>query len=131
MLGGARAAERPAGSGPAVIIVAALVAVGLGWVPGPWTIAVLIGATVLELAESLFWVWLSGRRRAPAGTAALVGLRGRVVQPCRPVGLVRVRNELWRARCDQGAAAGEQVAVRGWRGLELVVEPEPAAQADG
>jgi membrane-bound serine protease (ClpP class) len=94
-------------------------------------VPVLVGATAIEVAETFFWVWLSGRRRTPAGTAALVGLQGSVVQACRPVGLVQLRGEMWRARCDRGAADGERVVVRGARGLELLVEPAPAAGSDG
>ncbi len=71
----------------------------------------------------MFWLRWSRRRRPAVGAEALVGAEAEVVEPCRPVGTVRVRGELWRARCERGAGAGERVRVRAVEGLELVVEP--------
>jgi membrane protein implicated in regulation of membrane protease activity len=44
-----------------------------------------------------------------------------------PVGQVRVRGELWEARCSEGAGVGESVRLARIEGLTLVVErvPEP------
>jgi membrane-bound serine protease (ClpP class) len=36
---------------------------------------------------------------------------------------VRLQGELWRARCAEGADAGEQVRVVALDGLTLLVEP--------
>ena len=44
-----------------------------------------------------------------------------VVSPCRPLGEVRVRGELWRARCEEGADVGETVRIERLDGLTLVV----------
>ena len=63
------------------------------------------------------------RTRAVVGAEALVGALARVVAECRPEGRVRVHGELWRARCDAGAAEGEDVVVRAVDGLTLLVEP--------
>jgi membrane protein implicated in regulation of membrane protease activity len=46
-----------------------------------------------------------------------------VVLACRPEGQIRVRGELWRARCDVHASVGETVSVRAAEGLTLLVEP--------
>ena len=40
-----------------------------------------------------------------------------------PEGQVRVAGELWQARCEAGAGAGDEVVVREVDGLTLVVEP--------
>ena len=77
----------------------------------------------MEVAESLFWLRWSRRRRAVTGTEALVGARGVVILACRPEGQIRVRGELWRARCEVHASVGETVSVRAAEGLTLLVEP--------
>ena len=47
---------------------------------------------------------------------------------CRPLGEVSVRGEIWQARCEAGADAGDIVRIVGLDGLTLVVEPVvPAA----
>ena len=58
----------------------------------------------------------------------MVGLRAVAATACRPRGLVRIRGELWQARCERGADAGDTVVVRAVDadGLSLVVDREPA-----
>lgn len=92
-------------------------------VPAPWNIPVVIAAGVIEIAETGFWFWYTHRRRAQMGPETLIGATAQVVAPCAPVGQVRVQGELWRARCEAGAAAGETVRVVELDGLTLVVEP--------
>jgi membrane-bound serine protease (ClpP class) len=88
----------------------------------PWGLIVVVGATFLELGEVLFWFWYTKRRRVQVGAETLIGLEGVVVTPCRPRGQVRLQGEIWDARCDAGAAAGERVRVVGRDGLTLAVE---------
>jgi membrane-bound serine protease (ClpP class) len=92
--------------------------------PAPWGLAVVGFAAVIEIAETFFWIRLSRRRRIRAGAETLIGDRAEVVSPCRPRGQVRVQGELWRARCEAGADAGETVRIIGREGLTLLVEPE-------
>ena len=92
-----------------LLLLAILVAVV--WLPTGWGIAVVAAATVFELAEAGFWVWLSRRRKAVTGAEALPGSRGVVTFACRPEGRVRVAGELWRARCEEGADVGDAVVV--------------------
>jgi membrane-bound serine protease (ClpP class) len=75
------------------------------------------------VGEAAFWVWVSKRRRVQVGAEALVGAVAEVVSECRPEGSVRVQGELWRARCEHGADAGERVRIRALDGLTLVVDP--------
>jgi membrane protein implicated in regulation of membrane protease activity len=104
-----------------LLILAVLAAVF--WLPTGWGIAVVVAATVFELAEAGFWVWLSKRRKAVTGAEALPGARGVVVVACRPEGQVRVHGELWRARCEEGADVGDEVAVERLEdGLTLIVK---------
>jgi membrane protein implicated in regulation of membrane protease activity len=45
-----------------------------------------------------------------------------VAVSCRPEGQVRVHGELWRARCEEGADAGDEVVVERLEdGLTLIV----------
>jgi membrane-bound serine protease (ClpP class) len=90
--------------------------------PDPWDVPVVAAAAIVEVAETLFWVWLSRRGQVRMGPETLVGAAAQVVSPCRPLGRVRVHGELWQARCDEGAEVGERVLVLALDGLTLVVE---------
>ena len=106
-----------------MLLVAAVLLAVFDVVPDSWD-ALLIGlAAVVEIAETLFWVWLSRRGRVRMGPETLVGATAEVVASCRPLGQVRLQGELWRARCEEGADAGDTVLVRGLEGLTLLVEP--------
>jgi membrane protein implicated in regulation of membrane protease activity len=104
--------------------VAFLVALGLALfvLPSPWNwVAVVVGA-VIELGETWFWWWLSHRREPSVGVETLVGARATAVGRCDPYGQVRVRGEIWQARCDVGLEPGQQGVVAAVDGLTLVVE---------
>ena len=51
----------------------------------------------------------------------MIGAPAEVVESCRPIGTVHINGELWQARCDAGADAGETVHVEAVDGLMLVV----------
>jgi membrane-bound serine protease (ClpP class) len=88
----------------------------------PWLglIAVVIGI-VVEVAEVGFWIRFLRRYRVRTGAEGLVGSVAEVVETCDPVGRVRLRGEIWRARGSPGtpAAVGERVKVTGVDGLTL------------
>jgi membrane-bound serine protease (ClpP class) len=88
----------------------------------PWDLLVVVGALLLEIGEVFFWFWYTRRRRIQVGAETLIGREGVVVTPCRPRGQVRLQGEIWDARCEAGAAAGERVRVVGREGLTLAVE---------
>jgi membrane-bound serine protease (ClpP class) len=89
--------------------------------PPAWRIPVVLAGGAIEVGESMFWIWLSKRRRPSVGVETLVGASATVVTPCRPLGQVRVQGELWQARCDEGADPGDAVRVENVDGLTLVV----------
>jgi membrane-bound serine protease (ClpP class) len=89
--------------------------------PPAWRIPVVLAGGAIEVGESIFWIWLSKRRRPSVGVETLVGAHATVVTPCRPLGQVRVQGELWQARCDEGADPGDEVRVESVDGLTLVV----------
>jgi membrane protein implicated in regulation of membrane protease activity len=105
------------------VVLAAAIFLALFVVPAPWGVLLVAGAVVVEIGETAFWIWLSKRRRPQVGAEALVGATAVVATPCHPIGSVRLNGELWRARCEAGARAGDEVRVRGLEGLTLVVEP--------
>jgi membrane-bound serine protease (ClpP class) len=105
-----------------VVLVGAIL-LALFVLPSPWGLVAVLGALVVEVGETAFWIWLSKRRRPQVGAEALIGARAQVVTSCRPLGNVRVAGELWRARCEAGADPGDTVRIRALEGLTLVVEP--------
>jgi membrane protein implicated in regulation of membrane protease activity len=102
-----------------------LVLVVLHTVKGNWAIALLAGTGALETSQTLFWLWYSQRRAVQVGAETLIGRVVEVAEECRPYGLVRFQGELWRARCEAGAARGERVRITGRDGLTLEVVHEP------
>jgi membrane-bound serine protease (ClpP class) len=104
-----------------MLLVAAIL-LALLVLPSAWDVPILVAALVIEVGETFFWLRLSRRGRVKMGPETLVGETGEVVTPCRPVGQVKVQGELWQARCDEGADAGERVQVKALEGLTLVVE---------
>jgi len=62
------------------------------------------------------------RRKPVAGLPTMVGTRGRVVRPLAPMGMVRIKDELWEATASGvSIEVGEEVTVVGQDGLRLVV----------
>ena len=102
--------SRPRHSRTALLLVLALIA-AVFWLSPPWSYLVVIAAGVWEVVEVTIFVWYSKRRRARTGAEALPGLRGTVVEACRPTGQIRVVGELWRATCEEGADPGDTVVV--------------------
>jgi membrane-bound serine protease (ClpP class) len=102
-----------------------LIGIGLALfvIPWPWNVPVIIGAALLEFGETVFtWRW-SRRQKTKVGPETLVGASGRVVTPCQPQGTVRIKGEIWQARCEAGADTGDRIRVVGRDQLILQVEP--------
>jgi membrane protein implicated in regulation of membrane protease activity len=89
----------------------------------PWSVLVVVGALVLEVAEIVFWFWYSRRRNVQVGAETLIGRPGVVITQCRPLGQVRVGGEIWAARCELGVDVGAPVRVESRDELTLVVKP--------
>ena len=79
----------------------------------------------LEAIEIVFlrrWARrLDRRTKKTTGAEAMIGQAAQVVEACHPNGKVHLHGELWEARCDAGAAAGDTVTVEALEGLTLVV----------
>jgi membrane-bound serine protease (ClpP class) len=90
--------------------------------PGLGIAAVALGI-VVEVAEVGFWIRFLRRYRVTTGAEGLIGATAEVIETCEPNGRVRLRGEIWRARCASRAEVGERVTVTGVDGLTLEVEP--------
>jgi len=108
-----------------VVLLLAILLVVFASVPTPWNVVVLAVACVLEIGEIIFlrrWSRrLDAHTKQTTGAEGLIGERAEVVEPCRPTGRVHVHGDLWAARCDSGADAGDVVRVTSLEGLKLVV----------
>lgn len=99
------------------------IGIALFVMPPGWQIPTILAFGILEFAETfLTWRW-SRRGRVKVGPETLIGATGRAVTACRPEGVVRVRGEDWRARCEAGVDPGGRIRVVGREELTLVVEP--------
>ena len=92
-------------------------------VPDPWDVPVVIGFAILEVTETVVTWRLSRRGAAKVGVETLIGAVANAVTDCRPTGTVRIRGEVWQARCEAGVIAGQQARVVGRDRLTLLVEP--------
>ena len=90
--------------------------------PPGWGIAVITLGIIIEVAEVGFWIRFLRRYRVTTGAEGLIGLTGEVIESCDPRGRIRLRGEIWHARCPAGARIGERVRVTGVDGLTLEVE---------
>jgi membrane-bound serine protease (ClpP class) len=113
------------------MFLVAMIALALLVLP-PWLglVAVATGI-VVEVAEVGFWVRFLRRYRVRTGAEALIGQVAVVVAACEPRGRVRLRGEIWHARCPAGASVGERVTVTGIDGLTLEVAPPGSSPEDG
>lgn len=99
------------------------------WLTALLALPVWAGAglfAVVVVKDLVLFPVLRATFRDAAGSA-LIGARGRAVEPLAPVGYVRVHGELWRARAAGPGGPipeGAPVVVRQQRGLTLVVEAE-------
>lgn len=108
------------------VITLVVLVLAVLFLPWPWSAVAVIGAALVDLAETGAFLWWSRRRRRltrPAvGLDDLIGRSAVVVTPLQPEGQVRVVGELWRARGAPHAAPGERVVVRGVSGMVLEVD---------
>jgi membrane-bound serine protease (ClpP class) len=100
-----------------------MVALAVFVLPPALGIAAVTLGIVVEVAEVGFWIRFLRRYRVTTGAEGLIGARAEVIEACEPSGRVRLRGEIWRARCSSRAEVGDRVMVTGVDGLTLEVEP--------
>jgi membrane-bound serine protease (ClpP class) len=104
------------------MLLVGAIALALFVLPPGWGLAIVVVAMVVEVAEVGFWIRFLRRYRVTTGAEGLIGARAEVIETCEPSGRVRLRGEIWQARCPAGANVGERVKVTGVDGLTLEVE---------
>jgi membrane-bound serine protease (ClpP class) len=105
-----------------MLLVGAIVLAVFVLPPG-WGIAAVTLGILIEVAEVGFWIRFLRRYRVRTGVEGLIGAGAEVIEACAPDGRVRLRGEIWRARCPGGAQVGDRVEVTGVEGLTLEVRP--------
>jgi membrane protein implicated in regulation of membrane protease activity len=91
--------------------------------PWPWNLIAFLVIVPLWIVELFGWNRKVKNRRKAVGAETLIGKLAVVTVDCRPNGQVRLEGEIWEARCDAGAAVGDNVRVIGRDGLVLVITP--------
>jgi membrane-bound serine protease (ClpP class) len=94
----------------------------------PWRYLAIAALLLVDVAE--IFIWLRWRKRKSiTGVENIVGARGEVVSDCTPDGQVKVRGQIWSARCAERARTGDAVVVMDVSGIRLIVAPAPAPSA--
>jgi membrane-bound ClpP family serine protease len=106
--------------------VLALVFLGLWFfhVKITWTIIVIVVVVMIAFVFIMHRALVpSLRRRKVTGAEGMLGMVGRVTEPLKPKGVVKVKDEYWKARSlDGDIGMGEEVEVVGIAGLNLEVK---------
>jgi membrane-bound ClpP family serine protease len=94
----------------------------LGVRVGVW---VLIIVSVVWLLFSIF-LYINGtaalKKKEFAGLSSMIGMPGQAVGMLAPVGMVKIKGELWNATSEEGSInPGEKITVTGEDRLKLVV----------
>jgi membrane protein implicated in regulation of membrane protease activity len=126
-----------------VFLIVALVLLFV--LPSPWKVVGFAVSLVLFLGELLLWYRLLARaadsvekadrslrrRRLEVDAETLIGQTAIVVSACRPDGRVKLLEEVWEARCADGADPGDEVVVAASERLKLVVERARSTSSPG
>jgi membrane protein implicated in regulation of membrane protease activity len=104
-----------------VILPAAAIVLALTVLPAGWGAALLGVVIIWEVVEKFLWIRYSRRLPIAVGREALVGLPVTAVSACLPEGRVRLDGESWKARCSDGAQAGDSLVVEDVDLITLIV----------
>ena len=113
---------------PALVFLAFILHLLRLWVQMPaWLIWGMVGLWALKDVILFPFVWRAYDQDRHTDANTMIGLRGIVKDRLAPSGYVEVHGELWRAEVMEGASpvnSGENIRVRGIRGLTLIVQPD-------
>ncbi len=111
-----------------LFVIGSLLAIAL--LDSPERYLVIGVLALVEIFETL--LWLRWRKvRAKTGQEGIVGTHGRALTDCRPEGQVKIKGQIWKARCPGGVGAEEEIVVTGSHGLTLDVAKIPTSAAAG
>lgn len=95
------------------------------WISGSLILALgfIVLIVFILIIVTLAIAAMQKRRKSMIGEDEMINEEGIARTRIDPEGDVFVKSELWKARCDKCAIAeGENVVVKGRRGLTLIVE---------
>ena len=106
--------------------VLALIFLGLWFfhVKITWAIILVIGLVIIALVFIMHKAVIpSLLRKKVTGTGGMIGMVGKVTEPLKPEGTVKVNDEYWKAKSVEGdIGIGEEVEVVRIQGLNLDVK---------
>jgi membrane-bound serine protease (ClpP class) len=89
----------------------------------PWRALVVLGLLAFEGLEIALFLKLR-KMRTIIGAEAMAGEVGQALTDCKPNGQVKLKGQVWKARCPQGVDAGAEVIVTKMEGIFLEVAPK-------
>lgn len=96
------------------------VLIGFAFLDSPERWFLIAGALAWEGFEiALFLKWRKVKARS--GHETLVGAKGIALTDCRPEGQAKIRGQIWKVVCPEGAERGRAVEVTSTDGLTLTV----------
>jgi membrane protein implicated in regulation of membrane protease activity len=107
-----------------VLLAASIV--GLFVLDEPLNLILFGIAALVEVGEIYLWTRFLERYRVRGGAEGMVGERATVLETCDPVGLARVRGEIWKARAEESdpLSPGERATVERVEGLSVRIRRE-------
>ena len=90
----------------------------------------LVGGTAIFFIHRAIVAAL--HRKKTTGAEGMIGLRGKVIEPLRPAGVIKVGGEYWTAKATgTNIGPGEEVEVMAVNGLVLTVKASNDRPAEG
>jgi membrane-bound serine protease (ClpP class) len=116
-------------------IIAAIIVWGLPRLDIHLPLGVLIAIMAVWAANSIIFYRIGSRalrRRPVSGLGSVVSDTGKVVNPLKPDGVIKIKGELWEAKSVNGhIGAGEDVVVVEQDGLKVTVIRSASSKEKG
>jgi len=106
----------------AAIVVIALVGLPQLGIEIPLGVLIAVMLVFATLSVLLYRAGSRALRRKPVALSAMTGSKGKVVNALAPIGLIKIKDELWEAEsAGDKIGIGKEVIVVGQDGLKLLV----------
>jgi len=106
----------------AVIVVIALVGLPKLGIEIPVGVLIAVMVVFAILSVLLYQAGSRALRRKPVALSVMTGSKGKVVNALAPIGLIKIKDELWEAESvGDKIGIGKEVIVVGQDGLKLLV----------
>jgi len=82
--------------------------------------ALLFGGLVFVIHKAVIPTF---HKKQVTGAEGLIGLEGEVIEPLTPVGVIKIKDEYWKAKSvGENIAVDEEIEILGMNGLTLMVK---------